>query len=279
MDRFTGLNTAGGDGVDFTSDSDKAKCYICLSRFEKQAVASLENCQHVFCLECILQWSQTANTCPVDRISFAFIYQRRCPGGDIQKEIKVKMQKKDDDNDDEEEGSSTVICEECGRSDRRHRLLVCIQCDSGYHMDCLTPSLNVGPEGDWICPECAAVPQHADGSTGVEVEISDGELIDLLADVDENASTDSRLRPSTSSRPSSSADRRRSRRIQSRATSGPDPRPQTCWHVPRYLLRTSKAADEVAAPHHSETSHASEQRQEKEGSVQLESMMEVMSGV
>lgn len=43
---------AGGEGA----DSDK--CSICLSLFEKQAVASLENCQHVFCLHCILQWSQ-----------------------------------------------------------------------------------------------------------------------------------------------------------------------------------------------------------------------------
>lgn len=42
--------------ADLMSDSDK--CYICLSPFEKQAVASVENCQHVFCLECILQWSQ-----------------------------------------------------------------------------------------------------------------------------------------------------------------------------------------------------------------------------
>uniref|UniRef100_A0A3B4TH32 PHD and ring finger domains 1 n=1 Tax=Seriola dumerili TaxID=41447 RepID=A0A3B4TH32_SERDU len=128
------------------------KCYICLSHFEQQTVASLQNCQHVFCLECILQWSQTANTCPVDRISFAFIHQRQCPGGAIQKKKK--------DANDEEEASDAVICEECGRSDRRHRLLVCIHCDSGYHMDCLTPSLNTGPEGDWICPECAASPHH-----------------------------------------------------------------------------------------------------------------------
>uniref|UniRef100_A0A8C4H8B0 RING-type domain-containing protein n=1 Tax=Dicentrarchus labrax TaxID=13489 RepID=A0A8C4H8B0_DICLA len=42
--------------ADFIPHSDK--CYICLSPFDKRAVASLESCQHVFCLECILQWSQ-----------------------------------------------------------------------------------------------------------------------------------------------------------------------------------------------------------------------------
>uniref|UniRef100_A0A665UP00 RING-type domain-containing protein n=1 Tax=Echeneis naucrates TaxID=173247 RepID=A0A665UP00_ECHNA len=106
------------------------RCLICLSLFEQQTVASPENCLHVFCLQCILLWSQTANTCPVDRISFTFIHQRRRPGGCIQKKIKVRTPKQD--GDDEGEASNAVICEECGRSDRRHRLLVCIQCDSGY---------------------------------------------------------------------------------------------------------------------------------------------------
>ncbi|XP_049920804.1 PHD and RING finger domain-containing protein 1-like [Epinephelus moara] len=250
MDKSTVLNTAGREDV--------GNCYICLSPFENQTVGSLQSCQHVFCLQCILQWSQTANTCPVDRISFAFIHQRRCPGGDIQKKIKVRTKIRDEDDDGEEWGSNTVICEECGRSDRRHRLLVCIHCDSGYHMDCLTPPLNSGHEGDWICTECAVSPQHTDGSM-VEEEISDGELTDLLAEVeDETPTTSSRLRPSTMNRPRT--ERRHSQRIQSRASDMPDPRPQTSWHVPKYLLRASKpevTTDEGAARHHSDTSSAS----------------------
>ncbi|KAG7221667.1 hypothetical protein INR49_000034, partial [Caranx melampygus] len=193
------------------------KCYICLSHFEKQAVASLENCQHVFCLHCILQWSQTSNTCPVDRISFSFIHQRRCPGGAIQKKIKVETPRKDADEEEEEEeaAAGAVFCEECGRSDRRHRLLVCTQCDSGFHMNCLAPPLNAVPEDLFV----------------LEEEISDGELTDLLAEVDEPPSTSRRLRPSTVDRPSSgSAERRRSARVQSRTSSNtPLPRPQTHW--------------------------------------------------
>ncbi|XP_047448802.1 PHD and RING finger domain-containing protein 1-like [Mugil cephalus] len=219
--------------------SDSDKCYICLSPFETQTVASLENCQHVFCLECILQWSRTANTCPIDRLSFTFICHRRRPGGDVQKKIEVRAKKNEDD--DEEEGSNAVICEECGRSDRRHRLLVCLHCDSGYHMDCLTPPSNTGPGGDWVCPECVINPPHTESST-VEEEISDGELTDLLAEVDETASTSSRLRPSTISRPSSSGERRHSARIQTRASRSPAHRPQTSWHVPKYLIRASRPA-------------------------------------
>ncbi|XP_068453959.1 PHD and RING finger domain-containing protein 1-like isoform X3 [Clinocottus analis] len=121
-----------------------------------------------------------------------------------------------------------------------------------YHMDCLTPSLNTHPEGDWICAECAVTPEHTDDST-VEAEISDGELTDLLAEVDETASISSRLRPSTLNRPSGSADGRHSRRIQSRASSNPHPLAQTSRHVPRYLLRETPpavATVEVAALHH-----------------------------
>lgn len=55
MDKSAVLNTDGADS-DLTLEVDK--CYICLSPFREQTVASLDNCQHVFCLECILQWSQ-----------------------------------------------------------------------------------------------------------------------------------------------------------------------------------------------------------------------------
>ncbi|XP_017274731.1 PHD and RING finger domain-containing protein 1 isoform X2 [Kryptolebias marmoratus] len=135
MNKSTGLDAAG-EPAEPTCDSDK--CYICLSLIKNQTVGSLDKCLHVFCLQCILQWSQTANTCPVDRISFAFIHQRRSPAGVVQKQIRVTPERKD--GDDEEEGVSPVICEECGRSDRRHRLLLCARCDSG--------GLRVGGGGD-----------------------------------------------------------------------------------------------------------------------------------
>ncbi|XP_035500967.2 PHD and RING finger domain-containing protein 1-like isoform X1 [Scophthalmus maximus] len=248
-----------------TSSADT--CHICLGHFEQRPVASLERCPHVFCLQCILRWSQTSNTCPVDRISFAVIHQRRCAGGVVQKKIKVRGRKKEADEDDDEEeepgAADAVFCEECGRSDRRHRLLVCRYCDSGFHMDCLTPSLNSGPEGDWTCPDCAVSPHTepplccADSSSVVveeeeEEEISDGELTDLLAEVSEPATT-GRLRLSTVNRPGGSTEPRHSARIQSRTSRDLDPRTPTSRHVPKYLLRASgpavRRADDVEADH------------------------------
>uniref|UniRef100_A0AAV2LZF2 cullin-RING-type E3 NEDD8 transferase n=1 Tax=Knipowitschia caucasica TaxID=637954 RepID=A0AAV2LZF2_KNICA len=63
------------------------------SQCEQQSVGSLEKCQHQFCLECIVQWSKTSNTCPVDRTAFTVIQQRRRIGEAVRKKIKVKLPK------------------------------------------------------------------------------------------------------------------------------------------------------------------------------------------
>lgn len=236
----------GTDEHTVDSVSDVERCYICLSPLDREKLASLDSCSHVFCLQCILQWAQVANTCPVDRTSFTLIYQRQSPGGDIQKKIKVTA-KINDDN--EEGGSNPVICEECGRSDRTHHLLVCLHCDSGFHMNCLTPSLSTAPEGDWICPDCGIITSQTEDSV-LEEEVSEGELNDLLAEVDETASTSSRLRLSTVSRPSRLTERRHSSRIQSAARSSLSPsQPPTHWHVPKYLIKASKSTVTSEACH------------------------------
>ncbi|KAJ0064806.1 hypothetical protein NL108_015286, partial [Boleophthalmus pectinirostris] len=95
----------------------------------------------------------TANTCPVDRTTFTIIHQRRRIGGVIQKKIKVTAPKH---LEELEEEHLAVICENCGRSDRRTRMLLCSHCDSGFHMNCLRPAVSERPEGSWICPECEA---------------------------------------------------------------------------------------------------------------------------
>lgn len=53
-------------------------------------------------------------------------------------QIRVNTQKQVDD-EDEEEANGPIVCEECGRSDRRQRLLICARCDSGYGTE-VTPS-------------------------------------------------------------------------------------------------------------------------------------------
>ncbi|KIW07093.1 hypothetical protein, variant [Verruconis gallopava] len=46
------------------------------------------------------------------------------------------------------------LCEECGRGDDETAILICDNCDSGYHRYCLRPPLKSIPEQDWYCPRC-----------------------------------------------------------------------------------------------------------------------------
>ena len=45
-------------------------------------------------------------------------------------------------------------CQQCGRDDNEHLLLLCDGCDRGYHTTCLVPPLRYIPEGEWHCPRC-----------------------------------------------------------------------------------------------------------------------------
>lgn len=51
--------------------------------------------------------------------------------------------------------SDPTFCEVCGRSDREDRLLLCDDCDDGYHLECLEPPLETVPIADWYCSSCA----------------------------------------------------------------------------------------------------------------------------
>nr|XP_057940886.1 PHD and RING finger domain-containing protein 1-like isoform X2 [Doryrhamphus excisus] len=216
-------------------ESNAESCPVCLNPLVDDTAASVDNCQHVFCLQCILQWSKTANICPVDRIPFTSIH----PGGDVGKKIKVMVVKQDDD--DEEEGTSSIIvCEQCGRSNGRRQLLVCVQCDSGYHHGCFRAALLTSPQGDWTCPDCDFLSHQAE-RLAEEEDISDGELSDLLAEVREDVSTTSRLRPTTINQSRlAAAPPRRSPRNHTITSSTSNSSLGAHWHVPKHLLRATR---------------------------------------
>ncbi|KAI4307072.1 hypothetical protein L6164_030302 [Bauhinia variegata] len=48
-----------------------------------------------------------------------------------------------------------VCCERCGSGESPAELLLCDQCDRGYHLFCLTPVLVSVPKGSWFCPTCS----------------------------------------------------------------------------------------------------------------------------
>ncbi|KAM7396487.1 hypothetical protein PAMP_019523 [Pampus punctatissimus] len=180
-DAKAGEGAFGGtsaDLADMSSDEDSEKCPICLNSFNSQPVATPESCEHYFCLDCILEWAKNANSCPVDRIAFNSIYLRKCYGGKVRKMITVQKPMKEGQEETVDFDLEQTNCEVCGGSDREDRLLLCDGCDSGYHMECLTPPLDAVPVEEWFCPECEANNRHSRGSAE---EVSDTESLPSTA--------------------------------------------------------------------------------------------------
>ncbi|KAM5247365.1 PHD and RING finger domain-containing protein 1 isoform 2-T2 [Ctenodactylus gundi] len=208
-----------------TSDDDAENCPICLNVFRDQAVGTPETCAHYFCLDCIVEWSRNANSCPVDRTIFKCICIRAQFGGKILKKIPVENTRPCEEVEEED----PTFCEVCGRSDREDRLLLCDGCDAGYHMECLDPPLQEVPVDEWFCPECAApgTAPAADAGPVTEEEVSL-----LLADM---VPTTSRLRPHAG-RTRAIARTRQSERVRATVNRNRISTARRVQHVPRYLM-------------------------------------------
>ncbi|XP_021259523.1 PHD and RING finger domain-containing protein 1 isoform X1 [Numida meleagris] len=212
------------NGVNISSDEDGENCPICLNTFRDQAVGTPENCSHYFCLDCIVEWSKNANSCPVDRILFKYISIRAHFGGKVLKKIPVENTKTQGSEGEDD----PTFCEVCGRSDREDRLLLCDGCDAGYHMECLNPPLSEVPVDEWFCPAC--VPMGASASADTD-HVSEEEVAALVADV---VPTTSRLRPHVRTR--AIARTRQSERVRATVNRNRITTAQQIQHVPRYLM-------------------------------------------
>ncbi|NWS46508.1 PHRF1 protein, partial [Probosciger aterrimus] len=212
------------NGASVSSDEDGEHCPICLNTFRDQVVGTPENCSHYFCLDCIVEWSKNANSCPVDRILFMNINIRAHFGGEILRKIPVEntiIQGNYGEDD-------PTFCEVCGRSDREDRLLLCDGCDAGYHMECLNPPLSEIPVDEWFCPACAPMGVSAAADTD---HVSDEEVAAIMADV---TPTTSRLRPQARTR--AIARTRQSERVRATVNRNRITTAQQIQNVPAYLM-------------------------------------------
>lgn len=145
-----------------TSSDDAAneKCPICLHSFREQEIGMPNICEHSFCAPCIEEWSKNVQTCPIDRKEFSYIIVRdRYENGKVVREIKVVAQSTTLLIDDDE--SDVTLCEICSHGDREERMLLCDDCNLGYHMHCLNPPLVDVPTGSWYCDNCFASEQSS----------------------------------------------------------------------------------------------------------------------
>ncbi|VDN96138.1 unnamed protein product [Rodentolepis nana] len=65
--------------------------------------------------------------------------------------------------------------------DQNSDLLLCDNCDRGYHLECVEPGLSQPPEGEWICPICRV---HPDGFPQSDIDPSLDSRLQTAATVD-----------------------------------------------------------------------------------------------
>lgn len=170
-DKAGTTSTALSEVQSDNSDEQVEKCPICLLPFRKQELATPSSCEHCFCLVCLIEWSKNINTCPVDRQTFNVIHVRKEIGGKILRHIPVEITPRE-----EQVQEDPTFCEVCHQCDREDRMLLCDSCDSGYHLECLTPPMNEVPMEEWFCPECSQNSQN--DAEAVEIDLD--EISDLM---------------------------------------------------------------------------------------------------
>ena len=75
--------------------------------------------------------------------------------GGLSKVASIVEKERLEDGSDAEDVAEDVKCDGCGRADREDEMVLCDECDSGWHLDCLKPALLSVPDGEWICPDCS----------------------------------------------------------------------------------------------------------------------------
>ncbi|KAJ8915230.1 hypothetical protein NQ315_015453 [Exocentrus adspersus] len=152
-----------------SSDGQSEKCPICLISFKTQEIGTPESCDHMFCLECIQEWSKNMNTCPVDRQEYTLILVRKNITGKVIRQVAIEKPAPQNDVNIVED---PTFCEICGSSNNEDQMLLCDGCDLGFHLYCLNPPLQEVPGGAWFCNECSG-----DDDMGSDVELYEFQLV------------------------------------------------------------------------------------------------------
>ena len=63
-----------------------------------------------------------------------------------------------------------VPCSECGSGGDGANMLLCDNCDAGWHLYCLPSPLARVPDGDWTCPACDSSDSGASDDDSPDVD-------------------------------------------------------------------------------------------------------------
>ncbi|VDO56273.1 unnamed protein product [Haemonchus placei] len=130
-------------------------CPICLCSIEEE-FSRPENCQHRFDLDCLTEWAKLRLSCPSCRATFGAIYTYKIlEGKPTLRKVQKMEQPAEAEPFDETDPLDFTVCEICSGGTHEELLLICDQCDRGFHTFCLTPPLDAVPTSEqWFCPRC-----------------------------------------------------------------------------------------------------------------------------
>eukprot|EP00871_Galdieria_phlegrea_P003081 jgi/Galph1/3774/GphlegSOOS_G2422.1 len=142
-------------GDRFKDEAEKENMPSCSICFTSPAIkASQPNCcSHTYCFDCLKQWSDMLNICPLCKRKFHFI----CDMTDFSRKFRVSDKKQPkylEDNEYFNQVEEAIYCAICGSDSNEQVLLLCDGCNVGMHTYCLSPPLAAVPEDEWFCPEC-----------------------------------------------------------------------------------------------------------------------------
>ncbi|KAM7535019.1 hypothetical protein Aperf_G00000097950 [Anoplocephala perfoliata] len=141
--------TPGGNMKEAISLAENSQCPVCFEPITPP-VAAPECCNHYFCLPCLSDWSKVQHACPLDRKAYGLIFLHDYIGGPVVERRTPPPIETHIETFVEED----TVCEICHSAGDEAYLLLCDNCDKGYHTYCLTHPLSEIPEGDWFCPVC-----------------------------------------------------------------------------------------------------------------------------
>ncbi|XP_007936102.1 protein SCAF11 [Orycteropus afer afer] len=99
------------------------KCPICLNCLLEKEVGFPENCNHVFCMTCILTWAETLASCPIDRKPFQAVFKFNALGGCIKVQVK-RRPGKTTDKKNESSFKKQLSCYENSKSCIRKKAII-----------------------------------------------------------------------------------------------------------------------------------------------------------
>lgn len=147
-------------------------CVVCIEDIKIQDSARIVDCNHEFHMHCITRWVKIKNNCPLCNTHVSALqYKKRI----------IPVEDKEESPDEPSEFLESLYCQVCGTGLDEEILLLCDNCNLGFHIYCMDPPLNSVPTEDWFCPACQ--PMLTCDSSDIKLDLSD-DATDILHNED-----------------------------------------------------------------------------------------------